>query len=91
MRILAVVAVIAIAVGAAGCASHGTGSKFSDTGSTNCAGLQKDIARMANGGIQGKIEAQQAGRKVSEQAKGQIDAYNSLLAQYLGSSCQNRG
>ena len=90
MKFTAPVSMIAIAASLAGCASHGTGAKFSDTGSTNCAGLQKDIARMANGGIQGKIEAQQAGHKLSDQAKGQVDQYNALLEQYLGSNCQNR-
>lgn len=90
MRALAVLGGIVLAGSLAGCASHSTGSKFADTGATDCAGLQKQIARMAGGGIQGKIEAVQAGRKVSGQARSQIDEYNSLLEQYLGSHCQNR-
>lgn len=42
---------------------------------------------MVNNGVQGSVEAQSAGRKLSAQQKADADRYNQLLEQYLGARC----
>ena len=38
-------------------------------------------------GVASKIEAANAGRKLSSQAQADVDRYNNLLGQYLGGRC----
>jgi hypothetical protein len=73
----------------AGCAGHsgGTGQKFAPASGASCKQMQKDLAKMAGQGVAGKIDAAANGRKLSAQAKEQVDRYNTLLEAYMGAGC----
>lgn len=75
----------------AGCAGNsGTGgdpgAKPLPPGAT-CQSIQAELNRMVDHGVQGSVEAQSAGRKISAQQKADADRYNQLLEQYLGARC----
>lgn len=53
----------------------------------SCQSLRSDMDRMLSRGIQPKVEAAQAGRKLPPQQQAEVDQYNRLLAQYLGARC----
>lgn len=82
--------VAAIGLVLAGCAG---GSKGGDPGAKplpvgqTCQSLKADLDRMVSHGVQGSVEAQAAGRKLSPNQKADADRYNSLLASYLGGRC----
>ena len=74
----------------AGCASSGSGG---DPGAKplpvgqSCQSIKAELDRMVGRGVQGSVEAQSAGKKLSPQQKADADRYNQLLAQYLGARC----
>ncbi len=73
------------------CASGPTGN--GDPGAkplppgASCQSIQGDLNKMVSRGVQGSVEAQAAGRKLSPAQKADADRYNQLLAQYLGARC----
>lgn len=83
--------VAAIGLALSGCA--GGGSKGGDPGAKSlpagqtCQSIKADLDKMVNQGVQGSVEAQSAGRKLSPNQKADADRYNSLLASYLGARC----
>lgn len=83
--------VAAVGLALSGCA--GGGSKNGDPGAKalpagqTCQSIKADLDRMVSQGVQGSVEAQAAGRKLSPNQKADADRYNSLLAYYLGARC----
>jgi hypothetical protein len=75
----------------AGCAA--TPNKGGDPGAKplpagqSCASIKSELDRMVSRGVQGSVEAQSAGNKLSANQKTDADRYNQLLGQYLGSRC----
>jgi len=43
--------------------------------------------RMLSRGVQSRVEASQAGKKLAPAQQAEVDQYNRLLAQYLGARC----
>jgi hypothetical protein len=43
--------------------------------------------RLVARGVPGKIEAANAGRRLSAKSRAEVDRYNALLGQYLGARC----
>jgi hypothetical protein len=72
----------------AGCASQNGPVQIGFTGGNNCQTVRAELTRLDQQGVPGKIEAQQAGRKLSPEAAQQVSRYNSLLQEYLGNQCQ---
>jgi hypothetical protein len=83
-----VLTIVALLV--AGCANTPVGG---DPGArplppgTTCQSLQSELNRMVGKGVQGTIEAQSSGRKVSPQQAAEAERYNQMLNQYLGARC----
>lgn len=77
----------------AGCAGSGGGGN-GDPGArplppgASCQSIQSEMNRLIDHGVQGAVEAQSAGQKLSPQRKADADRYNQLLEQYLGARCQ---
>ncbi len=86
IRAVFVAAGLAASVGLTGCAGGGGGS-FATSSVQSCKQLRKEMNRLVSRGVAGKIEAANAGRRVSAKSRTQIDRYNSALAQYLGARC----
>ena len=85
MRALFVAAGLAVSVGLSGCA--GGGDSLTTSSLQGCKQLRKEMNQLISRGVTGKIEAANAGRRVSAKSRAQIDRYNLLLAQYLGARC----
>lgn len=87
LSLAAIAAVVALAL--AGCADSPDGK----VGATalapgqNCKSVQRELDRLVSRGVASKIEAANAGRKLSSQAQADVDRYNNLLGQYLGGRC----
>ena len=85
------VMMLATGLALSGCASNGKGG--GDPGAKSlpagqsCQSIKGDLDRMVNQGVQGSVEAQAAGRKLSPNQKADADRYNQLLEQYLGARC----
>jgi hypothetical protein len=83
------IVVLSIALAMAGCAG-GTGgdpgAKPLPMGET-CQSLRAQLDRLLARGVQSKVEALSAGRKLSPKDKADAEAYNRALNQYLGARC----
>ncbi len=77
-------------LGLAGCAggsgSGDPGAKPLPVGET-CQSLRGQLDRLLARGVQPKVEALSAGRKLSPKDKADAEAYNRILNQYLGARC----
>lgn len=72
-----------------GCAGEGGGeygAKPLPLGSS-CGSIRSELRSMDNSGVPAKVEAVNAGRRVSDRDKQLADRYNELLNQYLGARC----
>jgi hypothetical protein len=85
-----IVALLIAGASLAGCAAGPTGG---DPGAKplpagqSCPSLKAELDRMVSRGVQGSVEAQSAGNRLSATQKTDADRYNQLLAQYLGARC----
>lgn len=71
----------------AGCAGgNGPGAKPLPLGSS-CGSIRAELRRMDNSGVPAKVEAVNAGRRVSDRDRQLANRYNELLNQYLGARC----
>ena len=84
------IAATSMALVAAGCAG---GSGSGDPGARplpageSCQSLRGQLDRLLSRGVQPKVEALSAGRKLSPRDKADAEAYNRTLNQYLGARC----
>lgn len=84
--------VAAVAALVAGCANEG-GSGYGDPGAKalpageSCKSIRAELNRMDARGVPSKVEAVNAGRRVSGKDRELADRYNTLLNQYLGARC----
>jgi hypothetical protein len=75
----------------AGCAADGVGG--GDPGGRplamgqTCQSVRAELNRLDAKGTPSKIEAIQAGRKVTPEGRADADRYNQLLNDYLGARC----
>lgn len=53
----------------------------------SCQTVRGEMDKMLSRGVQPKVEAAQAGRKLAPAQQAEVDQYNRLLAQYLGARC----
>ncbi|MDX2259055.1 MAG: hypothetical protein NW205_09090 [Hyphomicrobiaceae bacterium] len=73
----------------AGCAnnsSSGPTAQALPPGST-CGSIRAELSRLDARGVQSKVEALNAGRRMSEPDRAVAQRYNDLLNQYLGARC----
>lgn len=74
----------------AGCAGGPTGG---DPGAralppgTSCQSIRGELNKLDSRGVPSRVEAAQAGKKLSAQQQSEVDLYNKLLADYLGARC----
>ena len=89
VRVFCVAAGLAAYVVLTGCAggNSGGGGGLTTSSLQNCKQLRVEMNRLIARGVTGKIEAANAGRKLSAKSRGQVDRYNALLAKYLGARC----
>ena len=84
------IAVASMTILAAGCAGGGgsgdPGAKSLPAGET-CQSLRGQLDRLLARGVQPKVEALSAGRKLSPKDRADAEAYNRILNQYLGARC----
>ena len=52
-----------------------------------CGSIQQELNRLLGRGVQGSVEREAAGKKLTPAAKADVDRYNALLNQYLGARC----
>ena len=83
--VLKLIAVLAVSSVLAGCAGGNAGAGGLPSGES-CSSIKAKLSRLDAKGVQGSVEAQSRGQKLSGQQKADADAYNSLLNQYLGGS-----
>lgn len=92
-RIAALFSAAAVATLIAGCASDGSSSGYGDPGAKplpygqSCSSIRAELNRLDARGVPSKVEAVNAGRRVSEKDRELADRYNTLLNQYLGARC----
>jgi hypothetical protein len=86
MGLLAVGAAMALLAGCADNSGGDPGAVPLASGQT-CGEIQQELNRLLGKGVQGKVEAASAGRKLAPAAQADVDRYNSLLNQYLGARC----
>lgn len=53
----------------------------------SCQSVRAEMDKLLARGVQPRVEAAQAGRKLPPQQQAEVDQYNRLLAQYLGARC----
>lgn len=84
------VCVVALLVAAC---SGGGGSTGGDPGArqlppgSSCQTVRAEMDKLLSRGVQPRVEAAQAGKKLPPQQQAEVDQYNRLLAQYLGARC----
>ena len=84
-------AALGIAAALAGCA--GGGSTNGDPGAralppgTSCQSIRAELNKLDSKGVPSRVEAAQAGKKLSAQQQAEVDLYNKLLGDYLGARC----
>lgn len=84
----ALLAVLACGLAAAGCASDSdAGMKTSVRDNGSCMDTRRELDRLDAKGVPSWIEASNAGKKLSGSQKADVDRYNRLLQNYLGSRC----
>ena len=54
---------------------------------TSCGSIRAELRKLDNRGVPSKVEAVNAGRRVSAKDKQLADRYNQLLNNYLGARC----
>lgn len=84
--VLKLIGVLAVSSVLAGCAGGNAGAGGLPSGES-CSSIKAKLSRLDAKGVQGSVEAQSRGQKLSGQQKADADAYNSLLNQYLGARC----
>jgi hypothetical protein len=77
--------VVAVTVSLTGCT--GGGGSFGSASPQSCKKLRIEMNRLVARGVPGKIEAANAGRRLSAKSRAEVDRYNALLGQYLGARC----
>jgi hypothetical protein len=86
-RKLAVLSAVGAVLG--GCAD----GNFGDPGPVplasgqSCGSIQQEMNRLLGRGVQGNVEREASGKRLSPAAKADVDRYNALLNQYLGARC----
>lgn len=75
-----------VIAGCAGGSGGDPGAKPLPMGET-CQSLRGQLDRLLSRGVQPKVEALSAGRKMSPKDKADAEAYNRILNQYLGARC----
>ncbi|MCH9809450.1 MAG: hypothetical protein K0U74_17130 [Alphaproteobacteria bacterium] len=71
-----------------GCAAGGNGpSATSLPMGSSCGSIRSELRRMDNRGVPSKVEALNAGRRLSSRDRALAKRYNTLLNQYLGARC----
>lgn len=88
-KIVVSVVLLAAAGALGGCAQNGPSGFTSAAGGGSCQSARAELNRLDAQGVPSKIQAQQAGAKMSAQSQSQIDRYNDMLNVYLGSGCAN--
>ena len=53
----------------------------------SCGSIQQELNKLLGKGVQSKVEAASAGKKLAPAAQADVDRYNGLLNQYLGARC----
>ena len=83
------VGVLVVAGVLAGCAGSANGGPMalSLPAGTSCKAVKSEMNRLLASGVQGSIEARQAGRRISASSAERADRYNTLLNQYIGARC----
>lgn len=71
----------------AGCASDGSAGGGSLPAGSSCGSIRSELRSLDNRGVPAKVEAVNAGRRVSAKDREQAKHYNDLLNQYLGARC----
>ncbi len=84
-RIHAVFGAALVITALAGCESGPTGQALPYGAS--CGSIRAELRTLDNRGVPSKVEAVNAGRKVSAKDRQLADRYNQLLNQYLGARC----
>ena len=83
-------AAAAVLAALAGCAD---GDGYGDPGAAplaagqSCGSIRQELDRLDKKGTQSKVEAASQGKKLSADARTDVDRYNTLLNQYLGARC----
>ena len=85
---LAAAALGAILAGCGGPQQTGgdPGARALPSGSS-CQTVRAEMDKLLSRGVQPRVEAAQAGKKLPPQQQAEVDQYNRLLAQYLGARC----
>lgn len=89
-RVMLAPALALLGLAAAGCGGNTTGG---DPGARalpsgqSCQSVRAEMDKLLARGVQPRVEAAQAGRKLPPQQQAEVDQYNRLLAQYLGARC----
>jgi hypothetical protein len=84
---------LAVAAAVAALAGCSDGDGFGDPGAMplasgqSCGSIRQELDRLDRKGTQSKVEAASQGKKLSSDARADVDRYNSLLNQYLGARC----
>ena len=86
VRIGMAAAVGAAALALAGCQAADPGASAMPMGS-NCQSVRAQLNKLDQRGVPAKIEAARAGKKLPPAQQAEVDQYNQLLGQYLGSRC----
>lgn len=88
-RVSKVVLSLGLAMLVAGCAggSGGDPGAKSLPAGESCQSLRGQLDRLLSRGVQSKVEALSAGRKMSAADRADAEAYNRILNQYLGARC----
>lgn len=71
----------------AGCASDGGMGGSSLPAGSSCSSIRAELRNLDNRGVPAKVEAVNAGRRVSAKDRELAKRYNQLLNQYLGARC----
>ncbi len=85
-HVICAVAVTLVVSGCAGGSGGDPGARALPSGET-CQSLRGQLDRLLARGVQPKVEALSAGRKLSAKDKADAEAYNRILNQYLGARC----
>lgn len=83
------IAAVALPAMLAACASDGPpgNQQAMAADAKSCASVRSEIDRLDARGVPARIEAANQGKKISASQRAEVDQYNRLLQQYLGSRC----
>jgi len=79
-------AAVLAALALAGCQGSDPGASSMPLGST-CQSVRAQLNKLDGRGVPAQIEASRAGKKLPAAQQAEVDQYNQLLGQYLGSRC----